>query len=431
MYTVLRFLVEMAKLYLLLRLIGYNVTKKLILPCCVAAVSLIAVLFLQNNVVYDTFILIEELLIIVCIAFLFQGRNKTIAVVLSALIIWFIDVFFENILTILFSGAISIFTEFVSLLILAAVFIALKILQKPPLLVFESFGRRQVLLFIIGLITFMIYIAPYQTAGLVNDTLQFNKFLAVLSAISGVFLIVISINAGQKHHYKEVANLTEKMRKDQEKYFQLLLSKEEETKKFRHDFKNHLYSIKYLLENGNTRELKQYVDDMDIVSAKLKPEILTGNDIINAIICELRESYKGVDYIIEWNGLFPNDVDLAPIDLSSIFYNLLSNAIEAIEKLPQEADRTISVKVKQSHSLLFVSIKNPCAAKAIKAGGGFATSKKDKGFHGIGSQNIALNVKKYNGEIKYNITENEFEAEISFYDLPLIPVQPENVAVCR
>jgi len=156
---------------------------------------------------------------------------------------------------------------------------------------------------------------------------------------------------------------------------------------------------------------------MDIVSENLKSEIQTGNDIINAIICQLRESYKDVNYIIDWNGYFKSDLKLAPIDLSSIFYNLLANAIEAIENMEEQEDKTISVTVKHSNDLLYFSVKNPCASRAVRAGSGFATSKMTKALHGIGSKNVAISVEKYGGEIKYNTGENEFEAEVFFFDL--------------
>jgi uncharacterized protein YdbL (DUF1318 family) len=417
MYNILSFSVELMKLFFLLKLMGYRTTKKLIAPCCMIAASFLAMWFLQDRIDSDTTVIILTLLIIACITLSIKGRNKTIAAFAGVYVLWFIDAFFMNVLELVFSKPIDLFAELTSLIILAAAFFAFKILKKPPLFSFESFGRGQVLLFVIGLICFALFIAPFQIADFKNDSAQMNTFLALVSTISGIFLIVISINAGQKHHYQAIANLTEKARKDQEKYFQLLLSKEEETKKFRHDFNNHLYSIKYLLEKGNTEQLKKYLDDMDSISAKLAPDIQTGNDIINAIICELRESYKNVNYTIDWQGYFPNDTKLAPVDISAIFYNLLSNAIEAIEKLPDDADRTISVIVKQANKLLYIGVKNPCAGKALRAGNGFTTSKKSSNLHGFGSQNVALSVHKYGGEIKYSIAENEFEAEIFFADL--------------
>jgi signal transduction histidine kinase len=417
MYNILSFSVEMIKLYILLRLVGYSIKKKIIAPCCVIAASFIALWSLQGRLDNDTVLIISTLLIIVSLSLLIRGRNKTIAALAGVYVLWFIDAFLINVLALVLTDPLALFAELASLIIIAAIFVIFRIQRKPPLFTFASFSKKQVLLFVIGLISFAFFLAPYQIADFINDSIQMNTFLSLVSTISGIFLIVISINAGQKHHYQAIANLAEKARKDQEKYFQLLLNKEEETKKLRHDFNNHLYSIKYLLEKGNTGELKKYLDDMDIVSAKLAPEIHTGSDIINAIICELKESYKDVNYLMDWKGYFPSETKLAPFDLSSIFYNLLSNAIEAVEKLPGEADRTISVKVKHSHNLLYIGVKNPCMGKAIKAGSSFTTSKASSALHGFGSKNVALSVQKYGGELKYSIAENEFEAEIFFADL--------------
>lgn len=417
MSTILSFSVELVKLYLLQRLMGYNTAKKLVAPCCVALTSFIFVWLLRDIFNGDMTEVICAVIAIIIISLFTRGRNKILSVFLGVVALWFVDIFFQSIFVTLFSESIEPFVDCVSLIILITVFIAYKLLKKPPLIIFETFDKKQVLLYIIGLLSFALYLAPYQIAGYENNIMQIDRFLAILSAISGVFLIVISINAGQKQRYMEIANITETMRKKQVQYFQLLLNKEEETKKFRHDLSNHLYSMKYLLENGKTESLKNYLDDINLISAKLKPEIQTGSDIVNAIICQLRESYKNVDYKIEWTGYFQSDIKIAPIDLSSIFFNLLANAIEAIENLPNQESRIINVIVKHSNNLLYFSVKNPCIGKAIRAGSGFATSKKIKSLHGVGSKNVAISVEKYNGEIKYNISDNEFEAEVFFYDL--------------
>ncbi|MCL2153051.1 MAG: GHKL domain-containing protein [Oscillospiraceae bacterium] len=410
-------LIELIKLYLLQKLMGYSTTKKLITPGCAIIVSLAVIWFSQDNLDENTFEILCGFLEIISIALLVKGGNRYISVFLGVFILWFVDIFFQNIFIMLFSEAIEPFVDSFSLVILATLTVALKCLKKPPLIKFESYGKRQILIFMAGLLSFALYLAPYQIAGYENDSLQMNKFLAIISAVSGIFFIVISINAGQKHHYMEIASITESMRRNQENYFMLLLNKEEETKRFRHDFNNHLYSIKYLLENGKTGDLKKYVDGMDIASVNLRSEIQTGSDIINAIICELKERYKNVNYTIDWNGFFPSTVKIDPIDLSSIFYNLLTNAIEAVCKLTGEEDRKIRVVIKQSNNLLYFSVKNHCVGKAIYTGNGFATSKKSRGLHGFGSQNVAMNVEKYGGEIKYSTNENEFEAEVFFFDL--------------
>ena len=416
MSIMFRFPIEIIKLFLMQRLMGYSVTKKPILPCCTASASFAMLWYLSEKLDDNTAVIVCALLVIINISLFINGRNKILSVILGVVTLWFVDIFFGNILTMLFSDSIEPFVDCVSLIVLIVLFFAFRILNIPHIFKFEAFDKKQALIYIFGLFSFALYLAPYQIAEFESNTLRANRFLAILSAISGIFLIVISINAAQKQQYREIAKITETMRKNQEQYFQLLLNKEEETKKFRHDLSNHLYSIKYLLENEKIDSLKNYLDDINLISAKLKPEIQTGSDIINAIICQLRESYKDVNYEIEWNGYFQNNVKIAPIDLSSIFYNLLANSIEAVDKVPGQEQKVSNVTVKQSNNLLYFCIKNPCAMRAIKSGIGFATSKKVKTLHGLGSKNIALSVEKYGGEVKYNINDNEFEAEVFFYD---------------
>ena len=226
MVILLSFFIELIKLYLLQRLMGYSIAKKLILPCCVAIASFAAVWFLRKVFSEDEIVILTTLLTAIVISFFIQGRNKLISVFLGVIALWFVDTFFSNIFTILFPQLLGLYVECVLLIILAGVFVVFRLLKKPHPIKFETFNKRQVLLFGLGLFSFSLYMAQYQEAVK-------NGAMTIISSISGIFLIVISINAGQKRHYKEHANITETMRKNQEQYFKLLLSNEEETRKFR------------------------------------------------------------------------------------------------------------------------------------------------------------------------------------------------------
>ncbi len=66
---------------------------------------------------------------------------------------------------------------------------------------------------------------------------------------------------------------------------------------------------------------------------------------------------------------------LAPIDITTIFGNLLDNAIEAAEKL--EGEKYISIKIGSYHKMIAASIENNCGE--VKWKNGFPVSAKGKG----------------------------------------------------
>ena len=73
---------------------------------------------------------------------------------------------------------------------------------------------------------------------------------------------------------------------------------------------------------------------------------------------------------------------LASIDITTIFGNLLDNAIEAAEKL--EGEKYISIKIGSYHKMIAASIENNCGE--VKWKNGFPVSAKGKGG-GIGLLN--------------------------------------------
>ena len=130
-----------------------------------------------------------------------------------------------------------------------------------------------------------------------------------------------------------------------------------------------------------------------------------GNAMINE---ELKESVmreKGISVTIKVDNVNLNF--LAPIDITTIFGNLLDNAIEAAEKL--EGGKYISIKIGSYHKMIAASIENNCGE--VKWKNGFPVSAKGKGG-GIGLLNVQSSVKKYDGNLILKSDGNKFIAEL-------------------
>ena len=174
-----------------------------------------------------------------------------------------------------------------------------------------------------------------------------------------------------------------------------------------HDVNKHIKAIEglYGAEQGNTAG--EYAAEIRELLKPLIPVQYTENPILNILLTDkesvMRE--KGISVTIKVDNVNRNF--LAPIDITTIFGNLLDNAIEAAEKL--EGEKYISIKIGSYHKMIAASIENNCGE--VKWKNGFPVSAKGKGG-GIGLLNVQSSVKKYDGNLILKSDGNKFIAEL-------------------
>lgn len=98
---------------------------------------------------------------------------------------------------------------------------------------------------------------------------------------------------------------------------------------------------------------------------------------------------------------------MQPLEITTLFGNLLDNAIEACEKVDIE-ERYITFKSQYKGDFLSIVIKNSMRYfdNTIK------TNKKNKAFHGYGLINVKRVIQNYNGHLSIVAQDNEFMISI-------------------
>ena len=91
-----------------------------------------------------------------------------------------------------------------------------------------------------------------------------------------------------------------------------------------------------------------------------------------------------------------------------MFSNLLDNAIEACEKIPEPSKRFIHLRVRTKHGFLSCSVHNSKAGASSFDGKIYRTSKKDSKNHGYGLSNLQDLVTRYHGTLDIQESPDEF-----------------------
>lgn len=274
----------------------------------------------------------------------------------------------------------------------------------------EELSPVYVVMLIVGQISSLLFIAPFTIASY-KSTIR-NKYMVAMAAclLCILFMILEALLIYDKitlNRYKQVTKLNQKMIADKEKYYHMLLEKETETRKFRHDIRNHIVCLRTMLGEGKYSEANAYLGNMADVTETLKPRYQTGNILLNAIVNDISSKYPGV--VLEWKGIMPDSLRLSDMDVCVIFSNLLENAFCAAASCESGYVR---VEVKTAASAIKVTVRNNMSKKPVMSDGKFITSKSDKHDHGFGTMNVRRCVDANGGEVNYSFTDKEFDAEV-------------------
>ena len=105
----------------------------------------------------------------------------------------------------------------------------------------------------------------------------------------------------------------------------------------------------------------------------------------------------------------PDNIGVDNVDLSIIIGNLLDNAMEACEKLPED-DRFVRIFINVKNEHLYMSFTNSAGKKKEKIGGRFLSSKGEN--HGFGLSRVDSLVEKYGGYLTRASEDGGFTTEV-------------------
>ena len=260
----------------------------------------------------------------------------------------------------------------------------------------------------------------YDSDDLSNKIVGFDNYREVIIAVMIIiFCIAVAIiHSDQKilkienHHLKEQNEI-------QYANFIAMQQKDLEIHKLYHDIGNHINTIQVLVDEGETKEAREYTRRLTQQYQGIRKELYCNNKIINAVLLQKLRTCeeRGIRYELEIS--LPQSLPIQDIDLMCIYSNLLDNAIESCHN-NSTVDNYIKIKTTQVGNYLGIKIINSKATdqRMITDDNGFKTTKKEKNIHGYGIRIIEEIVKHYDGYKEMQDNTSEFSAMIM---LKLIP----------
>ena len=179
---------------------------------------------------------------------------------------------------------------------------------------------------------------------------------------------------------------------------------------WRHDYHNHLQSLKGYLSLNKVDQMKNYLNELETDLDSIDTLYHSGNLQLDSILnAKLSIAEKG-QIRIHCDASIPPQLHVSDLDLCVILGNLLDNAIESCRKIKNPDERFIRVYIGILKKQLYISITNATSETVKQRTDHYFTTKR--GDHGHGLKRVDQVVKKYDGYLNRQNEPGVFATEI-------------------
>ncbi len=242
--------------------------------------------------------------------------------------------------------------------------------------------------------------------------------LLMVCVSSGVVLSMLVVSLNRVQAAAERTKELEAQLALSERYYAELTAQIQENRIHLHDLRHHVNTLSSLCGQKDIDGISSYVAAMEdsLPTSIYHPYCISGavNALLNhyEAICEK----QGIGFQCQTHLPVLNIVD--PLHLCVIFGNALQNAIEAVEKLPQDIPRSLKVQATRTDGRIVITVINPISgAMGFRRGTLPASSKKEQG-HGFGLLSIQKTVHRYDGWFSVEVQGQEFVLKAVLRDIP-------------
>lgn len=178
---------------------------------------------------------------------------------------------------------------------------------------------------------------------------------------------------------------------------------------WRHDYHNHLQTLKARLDMGQSESAREYLDRLENDLDGIRALAETGNVSVDAILNAKLSLVLKKEIALSFKAEVPQSLTVSDIDLCVILGNLIDNAVESCEKV-SEGERFLRLYIGVFRKQLYLSVTNATAETVRKIDAAYISTKR--GSHGHGLKRIDRVVEKYGGYVNRQNEPGVFATEI-------------------
>lgn len=183
-------------------------------------------------------------------------------------------------------------------------------------------------------------------------------------------------------------------------FYEMLMEQYEKSERLRHDMKNHVLCLQGLWEDRDWEKMGDYLGQMQR-AGDLGWEEFTGNKVVDALIYHKKKQAerKGISWECELSVF--SQVQIGEFDLCVLLGNLLDNALEAANGMPEGRMSFVQVQAQKVKKCFVLVVKNSTVLDDIC-----------KVEEGIGLSNVRAVVERYGGVIRRQLEASVFVVSV-------------------
>ncbi|WP_237580414.1 sensor histidine kinase [Candidatus Enterococcus leclercqii] len=194
----------------------------------------------------------------------------------------------------------------------------------------------------------------------------------------------------------------------------------ENVRGWRHDYHNHLQSLKTTVAEDRKTETLAYLEDLEKHLEVIEQIVKSGNTMMDAVVNSKLTIAQQQDIPINAKVFVGTQPLINDVDMVVILGNILDNAIEANLEISDPRQRLLRVYISILKQQLYIVVTNARPEnQEIKPD--YASTKNDK--RGLGIRRINALVDKYDGLLNRQYEDGFFVTEIL---LPLTTITENN-----
>ncbi|NSI97087.1 GHKL domain-containing protein [[Clostridium] symbiosum] len=238
-----------------------------------------------------------------------------------------------------------------------------------------------------------------------------SRYLMLLGAcyVSYVALKVLEISRSRTQ-LEETLKYADRSLLTQKKQFDTLAAHMDDTRRARHDLRQHLTVVQSYLDQDDKRGLTEYIEIYRNRLPSDVAEYFCSNNVVNAIVNYYAAQARDAGIEFTAKIIYPKECPVTITDITVLLGNLLENAVEACKR--DAADRPfIKLRVKQrGQSMLLVLIDNTCLTQIVFEDGTPLSAKREG--MGIGTASVREIAGRYNGSVLFEQRDGVFYASV-------------------